>query len=31
MIFVFDRIENIFPQCFQKVFYSGLVKVGIVW
>ena len=21
----------LFPQCFQKAFYSGLLKVGIVW
>ena len=21
----------LFPQCFQKVYFSGLLKVGIVW
>ena len=21
----------IFPQCFQKAFFPGLLKVGIVW
>ena len=21
----------LFPQCFQKAFYSGSLKVGIVW
>ena len=38
MTFVFDRVENtvtsIFsfsPQCFQRAFYPGSLKVGIVW
>ena len=32
-----ERVENImgekdlFPQCFQKVFHTGSLKVGIVW
>ena len=21
----------LFPQCFQKAFYSGSLKVGIIW
>ena len=41
MISVYDRVENFVqkgenadkypPQCFQNVFFSGSLKVGIVW
>ena len=41
MASVFDRVENIvgkgnqhfllFPQCFQKLSFSGLLELGIMW
>ena len=36
MISVFDRLDGyqhflFYPQYFQKVFYSGLLKVKTVW